>query len=467
MPKIPFAVHHKWFGLITVSLGMFLGALDLSVNVALPAITESFGSEMSTVQWIIILYIGTTTGLQLTIGRLADTYGLKRFYVLGVGIYTLAVTLIGLSTNFDIALGFRIVQAIGYAMIMATSPALVAQMFDDTARGRALGTMTSIGTLGMISATLGGGLLVEQFGWSAIFLARLPFGVIAFGLACYVLQELPPKGPRSGPNLGAATALFIGISAVVLILNLIGRLGWEHVSVLSLILLAFVSLALFYRSDKKAPNRILQLDFLTPTAVKALLAAFLMTTGSFINLFLLPYFLSDILGSGASALGLLLMLAPVVAAVAAPVAGFLSDRHPPSWIATWALMIIAVSIFTFTRLGEQSSAFDVGIRLSLFGAGLGAFQASNMSSLMKEVPSNRLGMSSALLAFAFSLGMVTSVGLMNAIFSSFLDHASQTMLERQAFLSAFSKTYLTATIILGLGVIVSAPWGNLFRTRLQ
>ena len=197
MPKIPFAVHHKWFGLITVSLGMFLGALDLSVNVALPAITESFGSEMSTVQWIIILYIGTTTGLQLTIGRLADTYGLKRFYVLGVGIYTLAVTLIGLSTNFDIALGFRIVQAIGYAMIMATSPALVAQMFDDSARGRALGTMTSIGTLGMISATLGGGLLVEQFGWSAIFLARLPFGVIALGLACYVLQELPPKGPRS------------------------------------------------------------------------------------------------------------------------------------------------------------------------------------------------------------------------------------------------------------------------------
>ena len=457
MPKIPFAVHHKWFGLITVSLGMFLGALDLSVNVALPAITESFGSEMSTVQWIIILYIGTTTGLQLTIGRLADTYGLKRFYVLGVGIYTLAVTLIGLSTNFDIALGFRIVQAIGYAMIMATSPALVAQMFDDTARGRALGTMTSIGTLGMISATLGGGLLLEQFGWSAIFLARLPFGVIAFGLACYVLQELPPKGPRSGPNLGAATALFIGISAVVLILNLIGRLGWDHVSVLSLILLAFVSLALFYRSDKKAPIPILQLDFLTPTAVKALLAAFLMTTGSFINLFLLPYFLSDILGSGASALGLLLMLAPVVAAVAAPVAGFLSDRHPPSWIAT----------FTFTRLGEQSSAFDVGIRLGLFGAGLGAFQASNMSSLMKEVPSNRLGMSSALLAFAFSLGMVTSVGLMNAIFSSFLDHASQTMLERQAFLSAFSKTYLTATIILGLGVIVSAPWGNLFRARLR
>tara|TARA_B100001245_G_C22802075_1_gene386587 strand:- start:461 stop:946 length:486 start_codon:yes stop_codon:yes gene_type:complete len=161
------------------------------------------------------------------------------------------------------------------------------------------------------------------------------------------------------------------------------------------------------------------------------------------------------------------MLAPVVGAVVAPVAGFLSDKHPPSWIATWALMIIVVSFFTFTRLGEQSSAFDVGIRLSLFGAGLGAFQASNMSSLMKEVPDNRLGMSSALLAFAFSLGMVTSVGLMNTVFTSFLDHASQTMLERQAFLSAFSKTYLTATIILGLGVTVSAPWRNLFRTRLR
>ena len=92
---------NKWVSLVVVSLGMFLGSLDLSVNVALPAITADLASNMSTVQWVIILYIGTTTGLQLTIGRVADAYGLKRFYIIGVGIYTVAVTLIGLSNSLE------------------------------------------------------------------------------------------------------------------------------------------------------------------------------------------------------------------------------------------------------------------------------------------------------------------------------------------------------------------------------
>ena len=129
---------NKWVSLVVVSLGMFLGSLDLSVNVALPAITADLASNMSTVQWVIILYIGTTTGLQLTIGRVADAYGLKRFYIIGVGIYTVAVTLIGLSNSLEYILGFRVLQAIGFAMIMATTPAIVVGLFSDTQRGRAL-----------------------------------------------------------------------------------------------------------------------------------------------------------------------------------------------------------------------------------------------------------------------------------------------------------------------------------------
>ena len=173
---------NKWVSLVVVSLGMFLGSLDLSVNVALPAITADLASNMSTVQWVIILYIGTTTGLQLTIGRVADAYGLKRFYIIGVGIYTVAVTLIGLSNSLEYILGFRILQAIGFAMIMATTPAIVVGLFSDTQRGRALGTMMSIGTLGMITATLGGGVLIEHYGWNAIFTGRLPLGVVALRL---------------------------------------------------------------------------------------------------------------------------------------------------------------------------------------------------------------------------------------------------------------------------------------------
>src|SRR5918999_4974984 len=87
----------QWMGLIAASMGMFLTSLDITVNVALPDITRRLGTDSQTVQWIIVFYVGSSTGLQLSLGNAADRYGLKRFYLLGLGIYALAVLLIGLA----------------------------------------------------------------------------------------------------------------------------------------------------------------------------------------------------------------------------------------------------------------------------------------------------------------------------------------------------------------------------------
>ena len=80
----------RWVGLIAASAGMFLGTLDITVNVALPNITNSFGTDVHTVQWVIIFYVGSTTSLQLGLGGAADLYGLKRFYLIGLATYTVA-----------------------------------------------------------------------------------------------------------------------------------------------------------------------------------------------------------------------------------------------------------------------------------------------------------------------------------------------------------------------------------------
>lgn len=449
----------KWLGLVIVSLGMFLGALDLSVNVALPAITESLLSDMSTVQWVIILYIGTTTGLQLTMGRVCDAYGLKRFYLIGVVVYTLAVTLIGLAHSLEYILGLRILQAIGYAIIMATTPAIVVGMFHNSQHGRALGTMMSIGTLGMITATLGGGMLIENYGWNSIFLGRFPIGVIALILGYFLIPDSNPRGSRSAPNLLVAVWLFAGVVSIVLAINLGGRLGWTHPVIFGFFLIALVCLLLFSKFDTASSVPILEIRSLTPTAKKALLAAFFMATTTFINLFLLPYFLSDIIQSSASEIGFLLMLPGIVAACISPLAGLLCDRKTPSTIANGSMLIIALSLFSFVTLDDQSSAGDVGLRLALFGLGMGAFQTSNAASFMGEIPSDRLGMGSALLAFTFNLGMVISLGIMNGVFAAFLASSIEQADYNHAFVAAFNQTYLTAAVILVIGILVSStPW---------
>ena len=181
---------------------------------------------MTTVQWIIISYLGTSTGLQLVFGRLADAHGLKRFYLIGIAIYTLAVLLISLATTFEWVLVWRVLQAIGYAMVVTTVPALVTRLFPEEERGRALGSMMSVGTLGMITATLGGGFLVDAFGWDSIFLFRVPLGLIAFFLAYAVLQEAVSDEKQGRLDLGGIIALFVALVALVLFLNLGGRFGW-------------------------------------------------------------------------------------------------------------------------------------------------------------------------------------------------------------------------------------------------
>ena len=120
---------NKWLGLVAASTGLFLGSLDITVNVALPDITDSFGTDVQTIQWIIIFYVGSTTGLQLSLGSAADIYGLKRFFIIGIGTYTLAVLLIGFAPVLSLVFGLRVLQAVGNGLMLASAPALVTAAF--------------------------------------------------------------------------------------------------------------------------------------------------------------------------------------------------------------------------------------------------------------------------------------------------------------------------------------------------
>ena len=276
---------------------------------------------MTTVQWIIISYLGTSTGPQLVFGRLADAHGLKRFYLIGVLIYSLAVLFISLATTFEWVLAWRVLQAIGYAMVVTTVPALVTRLFPAAERGRALGSMMSVGTLGMITATLGGGYLVDAFGWASIFAFRVPLGLIAFFLAYAVLTEAVSDEQQGRLDLGGIVALFVTLVALVLFLNLGGRFGWGSVSVISLAGLVLVAGTWFVRIETRSSEPIIALDVFCGPVNRALIAGFLMSMATFVNLFILPFFVSEVVGASALVLGVLLTLPSIASAAASPIAG--------------------------------------------------------------------------------------------------------------------------------------------------
>ena len=137
----------QWTQLLVVSSGVFLSSLDVSVNVALPRISEYFYASPSTTYLMIIFYLGTTVGLQLTMGRAGDVFGLRRVFILGLVAYSLAMVAIGLSPTIQSVVGFRVLQAVGNSALLVIAPALATSLFPSEVRGRALGVMTGVGSI--------------------------------------------------------------------------------------------------------------------------------------------------------------------------------------------------------------------------------------------------------------------------------------------------------------------------------
>jgi EmrB/QacA subfamily drug resistance transporter len=463
---------NKWLSLIAASFGMFLGSLDITVNVALPNITSSFGTDLQTVQWIIIFYVGSTTGLQLSLGSAADIYGLKRFYIIGLIIYTLAVLLIGMAPSLTIVFGLRVLQAVGNGLLLASVPALVTSIFPPEERGRGLGLMSGIAVLGMIAGSLGGGVLVDSLGWRAIFLARVPLGILAIVMALVFLgEQRGGESPRSFDFRGGLT-LFAGLAALILFLTLGGRIGWTEPQILVLAALSAGLLIGFVFLEKTAHSPILDLALLRHRVlVPVMLASYLMFMATFVNWFILPFYLSDTLGVNAKVLGFLLMLMAALGAVTAPIGGWLSDRMAPAYLTTLALMIAAVALFWFSLLDASSSVTDVAIRMAVIGIGIGLFQAANATLIMGTVPGDRLGTGGAILSLSRSMGTVSSVAILSALFASRLSEHTATLLpgnEKQAFVSAFQDIYLIAGILATVATVVSLSyWPLVLKGRSQ
>ena len=268
----PISRYGRWLGLVAAASGMFLAALDITVNVALPDITASFATDAVTIQWIIIFYVGASTALQLGLGGAADVFGLKRMFVIGLVVYTVAVVAIGLAQSLGLVFGLRVLQAFGNGLLMALAPAIVTRLFPPDFRGRALGIMAALGTFGMMTGSLGGGLLVDELGWRAIFLGRLPICLAAIAFSVAFLR-LPPDAPDAAGGSGlangrprlnfdvwGAAALFVAVSAFVLALALGGRAGWTQPYVPALFVVAAAAFAAFVAIERRAARPALDLS---------------------------------------------------------------------------------------------------------------------------------------------------------------------------------------------------------------
>ena len=442
-------------------LGMFLAALDIAVNVALPAITREFETNLQTVQWIIVAFVATRAGLAMGAGSFADRFGLRPVYLFGVATYLVSMFFIAFSPSLEMAVGFRVLQALGTGCLYAVSPAIAARMFPAHRRGLAMGFTTASQALGMLAGTLGAGLLVRWFDWEAVFLGRVPFAVLALFLAVRFMKE--KERPNSGPpfDLAGAGTLIAAMLCLVIGLQLGRSAGWGSMPVLVLLSLAPVLLAAFWRAERQAAWPVLPGGLLRVRGFfVAGLSMFLAHLGVFVIWFIFPFYITDSLGRGAFSLGAMLAAMALFNAVFSGAGGWLCDRAGTLPVGLAGLIVLAGGLFFMGLLDGSAGLAQVGFRIAIVGIGLGLIQAAAYALMMSSVPSERFGTAAAALSLAQAFGTVLSVAVIGGVFALSNDHHLSTLaqqgipaadLEGRAFIQAFHDVFWLGGAIAALG----------------
>ena len=180
--------NNRWWVFGTIAIGTFMSVVDHgSVIVALPEIESHFGTDLPTVQWIIIGYALAISVLLLPMGRLGDMVGRKQVYIGGFVIFVLAAAMAGASPNLNLLIGAKVVQGVGSAMIQGNAMATIISVFSVEERGKALGSHLSVVGTGAIAGPALGGLLVSALGWRAVFFVNVPIGVVTIVVSAMIL----------------------------------------------------------------------------------------------------------------------------------------------------------------------------------------------------------------------------------------------------------------------------------------
>ena len=443
------------------TLGMFLAALDTSVNVALPSMTEDLNADLQSIQWVIVAFVATQAALVMGAGSFADRFGLRPVYIFGATMYLAAMFFIAFSPNLETVVGFRVLQALGTGCLFAVSPAIAAGVFPSHRRGLSMGFAVGSQALGMLAGTIGAGLLVGWIGWEWIFLGRTPFAVIAIILGVWVLERRR-SGPASGPSFDVAGAAMLvgGLLCLIIGLRLGRSLGWTSPVVLTILPMAPIFLVAFWRVERMAkwpvlPGYLLRLSgFIVSSS-----SMFLANLGVFVIWFIFPFYVADSLGGGALTLGLMLATLAFLNTISSGAGGWLCDRFSYLPVGVSGLLVMASGLLYLGFLDAESGLGHVALRVGIVGAGLGLFQAATYSLMLGSVPSDRFGTAGAALSLAQSCGRVLSVAVIGGIFAWRSDHHLEVFgvgaeAEGVAFIKAFKDVFVIGSSLGLLAAVV-------------
>ncbi len=420
LASVPGGTGHprKWWILVTVSFGMFMALLDVTiVNIAIPTIMDDLDASVKEVSWVISAYSLALAVLFLSMGRVSDKFGQKRvFAAVGIVGFTLFSLLCGLAPTIEWLVAFRVGQGVAGAALTPISLAILLGSFPGHQRGLAVGLWGAVGSIaGAIGPTLGG-IIIEYLSWHWIFFVNIPVGIGALLMTLAFIPERRLAREGGGVDIPGILISAAGLFCLVLALIQGNDWGWTSSRVLVLFAVAFACYPVFLWWESRSISPMFDLRLLRIRSFTAAnTAMFFIGVALGGAMFLLVLFLVTVLGYSELEAALAITPMPLTALIISPFVGRLVDRIGPRVPGVAGCLCFFAGLVLLAQLDGGSSAADAAWRTILLGAGIGfsmpTFSAAAMGSLPPYVAGVGSGALNTLRQVGFSLGLALVVAI--------------------------------------------------------
>jgi len=449
----------RWLALVAVSLATFMTYLDNNVvNVALPTIQRELHLSVSGLEWVVSSYLLTLAGLLLAGGRVADVFGRRRLFMIGLSLFTLSSLAAGLAGNGGELIASRAVQGVGAALLMPTTLAIIMASFADAKeRTMAIGVWAAIGALALGLGPVVGGVISQHTRWGWIFLINVPVGVVTFALAIPFVRESRASSAVRSLDLPGLVTSALALFALTYALIEGHDKGWTSALIIASFAAAAALAAIFIVIEARVAHPMVDLQvfrlrqFTGGTATMMIWAFGILGIYFFTSLYLQGIGGFSPVKAGVAFVPMALVLA-VSASVAPKVETFLSAHRTVAL----GMAVMAAGLILIVRLGVHVSYADLMPGFILFGAGAGLMNVPLTNAVMQATPHERAGVASALLNASREIAGLLGITVIGAILYSREGSALRSGVSApQAFVDGYHIGLWVTIALLGAGVILS------------
>ncbi len=468
----------KWLVLLTVIIGTFLGRLDQTiVNLALPKIITDFKITVTSASWIATAYILANAVFVPIWGKLGDTIGRKKVYILGFSIFIFGSALAGFAWNLSSMLVFRVIQAIAGSADYPTAMAILAVTFaNGKERAQALGLWSVSFAAASVFGPLIGGPMIDIFGWRSIFLLNIPVGIVGLIMAFIFVRESVSEHKTIHFDWWGAISLGGALSALVLVLDQGNVWGWFAYQSVVCYFVTILFTFIFLYIEAKAKEPIVDLKFFKNSVfVNTLVNNFVVFMALMGAVFLIPIFVETYLGFDATKTGYIFIPMAFFMVISSAIGGSLTGKIQPRLVIFISTFVAAMGVYMFSFLDPRSTIIDVIIPLSVMAMGLGFGMAQRTSVIAAVVPNEEMGIASSILALgrniagAFGIAVfgtiltnATNANILNTAYHSAIKIINPTIYQQaveliilKAQIDAYKPVFTVASILLFIGSVLS------------